>query len=405
MANSLVTIVSQIFGAQLIARVATSLGINPTLAQTLANAAVPAVLAALGNLAASPAGAQKIAAQIQSQDSNILGNLVNAVGSPNQTSFLNSGAGMLSSLLGGGATSGISDALAKFTGAQPAQAQSILGLVTPATFGALAQQDPEIWSSGEGISALFKREQSAIAGAIPSGLAGSLASTGLFSNIAGLGDKASQAAAGLVQGAAGAASGAAARAAQATSSVAAGAANASSAAVDRAEAAASGIPGWLKIVIPVVLIALLGWFLMPRTPAPVPAPAQRSTAPTAVTPPAAATSAAATAQQAAVELAAFAQKTNGAFGNAMTTLTGITNVDQAKAAQPKLTELANDLGGLAQNFGKLPGEARTAMAGPMQGMLGTLRDQLARVMAIPGVGEILKPVADQLGTAVNAFKG
>lgn len=400
MANSLVSIISQIFGTQMIARVATSLGISPALAQTLANAAVPTVLAALGSLAATPAGAQKIAEQVQSQDSNILGSLVNSLGTPDQSSFLNSGSGMLSSLLGGGATGALAGALAKHTGADATQAQSMLGVVAPATFGALGQQDPAIWSTSDGISSLFRREQSAITSAIPAGLAGALGATGLLNNLPGFNSSASAAsdAAHAVRD----------RAAATLDNVRHTATQAQDRAVGagshaREAAAAAGMPGWLKIVLPVALIAALAWFFIPSPtpapkPAPAPAPAPTSTAPAA--PPATPN----TAQRAAAELAEFAQKANATVAGLSTSLGGITNAEQARAAQPQLDQAATELNALAGNFAKLPAEARSALAGPMQGAIGTLNAQISRVTALPGVGEVLKPITDRISAAASSFK-
>lgn len=404
MANSLVNIVTQIFGSQMITRIATSLGISPALAQTLANAAIPAVLASLGNLASTRTGADKIAAQIQNQDSNILGSLVNSLGGANQASFLNSGSGMLSSLLGGGAASSISNALAKFTGAEPAQAQSMLGVVTPATFGALAQQDPAIWSSGDGISNLFKREQSAITSALPGGLATALGAAGLLNNLPGFGS-----ASAAVSDAAASASATASRAAHEVGNAASRAGSTISSAANRAEreaeAAASGMPGWLKIAIPVAILAALAWFMMPAStpPAPAPKPAATAPAPTPAAPPPAAQTQPNTATQAAAQLAEFAQKTNATIAAIGSSLAGITNADQARAAQPAIEKAVADLDTLAGSFSNLPADARTALVGPMQASLGTVNTQVGRVQQIPGV-DFLKPILDRIGTAIARFK-
>ena len=60
MAINLVSLVSQFLTPQLIGALARTLGINEAVAQKLAAAAVPAILASLGTAAAAPGGAQKV---------------------------------------------------------------------------------------------------------------------------------------------------------------------------------------------------------------------------------------------------------------------------------------------------------------------------------------------------------
>src|SRR5208282_2878337 len=114
MALNLTQIVSQLLTPQVVARIAGALGINPALAQTLINAAIPAVLASLGGVAATPTGAQRISDQVGAQDPDVLDKLVAGISGGNQASILSSGTQALAGLLGGGeGVSALTGALSK----------------------------------------------------------------------------------------------------------------------------------------------------------------------------------------------------------------------------------------------------------------------------------------------------
>ena len=102
MAINLVSLVSQFLTPQLIGGLARALGINEAVAQKLAAAAIPAILASLATAAAAPGGAQKVSDAVSRSDPDILTKLTGAITGGN-TRFLNEGGTLLSGLLGGGA--------------------------------------------------------------------------------------------------------------------------------------------------------------------------------------------------------------------------------------------------------------------------------------------------------------
>ena len=75
----------------------------------------------------------------------------------------------------------------------------------------------------------------------------------------------------------------------------------------------------------------------------------------------------------------------GAVSEAQSALGNVTDVDSAKAALPALD-------GLTGMLDKVPEGAR----GPLSGVLGGLTPLLEKASAIPGVGDILAPVAEKL---------
>lgn len=66
MATNLVSSIMQILTPDLIAKIARTLGIEPDVAQKVAGAAVPAILASFAGIAAKPAGAQRLSDTLNS---------------------------------------------------------------------------------------------------------------------------------------------------------------------------------------------------------------------------------------------------------------------------------------------------------------------------------------------------
>ena len=79
-----------------------------------------------------------------------------------------------------------------------------------------------------------------------------------------------------------------------------------------------------------------------------------------------------------------------------TTLNGVTDAASAEAALPKLNELNDSLGKLEGMVGQLPAEGKSALAALVSGSLPDLEALIAKVSEMPGVGEVIKPVADSM---------
>jgi hypothetical protein len=366
MALNLTQIISQILSPQVVARLASALGINPALAQTLVSAAIPTVLAALGGVAATPAGAQRLSDQVGAQDPDILDKLVAGIGGGNQAGLLSTGAQALAGLIGGGsAVSALTGVLSKFTGAEPAAASSILGLVTPAALGAVASKDPENWTSGSAIASLFASEKGAIEAAMPPGLAAALGSTGL---VPGLQSMASRA-----QGAATAA----------TASATAAARTAASDAGRAAEQASSGM-GWLPWAIAVAAIVLLGWWFFGNraTDMVERAKLEQSQA----------------VQSGALKIGSLdvGAAVQGTIGALKQNLQGITDASSATAALPKLQDAASQFDKITTLVNQLPPAGKSALAAMIAAARPELDQLFSKVLAIPGVADVVKPTIDAI---------
>ncbi len=236
MADSLVDLVSNYFDPNVSTKLASSLGINLDQVQGVIDAAVPATLAGLASTAMSGDGAKRISDAIGSADQSMLDKLPSIVGDKN---LATGGLGLLGQLLGPGKVEAITAAVSKSTGAPAAAAQSILGMIGPATIGAMSQLDPDAWSSGAGIAKTLAAQKDVIAAAMPAGLG---------SMLGGLGG--AGAAMGAAMGAAQSMAGAAGQmASQASSSMSAPSSSQS-----------GGIPMWVWIVLAIIVAAALFWY-------------------------------------------------------------------------------------------------------------------------------------------------
>jgi hypothetical protein len=257
MAINLVSLVSQFLTPQLVGGLARALGINEAVAQKLAAAAIPAILASLGTAAAAPGGAQKVSDAVSMSDPDILTKLAGAISGGN-TQFLNEGGKLLSGLLGGGGLSSLTGALSQFSGAPQPATQALLGTITHATVGTIGQQDPSNWSDPSAILSMLNSQKSAISAALPPELSKALGASGL---LAGLG----AAATGAAQTATSAVSSAATAASSTASSAASSAARTAQTAASRIPTppapTSSGFPMWAIVLIVIVVLLAIWWFM------------------------------------------------------------------------------------------------------------------------------------------------
>src|SRR5262245_30232194 len=100
MATNFVSLVMQFLTPDMIGRIASALGLDRASAQTAIGAGVPGLLAGLCGVAAQPGGAQKLVDAAR-QQTGALGNFASVIGGANQSSLIEKGSQLLSSLLGG----------------------------------------------------------------------------------------------------------------------------------------------------------------------------------------------------------------------------------------------------------------------------------------------------------------
>jgi hypothetical protein len=240
MATNLVSLVMQFLTPDMVGRIATALGLDRNKVQSAISGAVPGLLAAFNGVATQPGGAQRIADAARQQTGS-LENFANVLAAGGQSSLLDKGSQLLSSLVGGRDQNALIGAIAKFTGLGQGASGSLLGMLAPIVMGAIGQHQTVTRAlDANGIANLFASQKDNIAAALPSGFGSLLSGTGLLSS---LGD--------------------AARTARAAGSEAASAARAVGQTGQRAAAAATS-SNWLYWLVPIAAAAALLIFFAVR---------------------------------------------------------------------------------------------------------------------------------------------
>ena len=78
------------------------------------------------------------------------------------------------------------------------------------------------------------------------------------------------------------------------------------------------------------------------------------------------------------------------------TLGGVTDAASAQAALPKLRDITAQIDQVDDLIGRMTPEQRKLLAGIVSPLMPTLNQLFDKVLAIPGVSEVLKPTIDLL---------
>ena len=401
---NIVDLVKDQLTSQVLGSLGSLVGTNEAQTKAASAAAIPAMLGGLAKLAGTSQGAGQLASALGGLDLGMLGNLAGVLGGSNASKMADKGGSLLGTLFGNSATSMIVETLASFLGIKGGIARSMLSYLAPVVLGTVAKQ---LTSSGKsidasGIQSLFADQSRNIQSALPAGL-----SLGDFGSIA----KAVT---------------------SATSGGASHSSHASHGHVERKQES-SGFPSWLPwLALP--LIALGAFLLMNKDKGAKPADkgavvvnqtemmkkmaeAQKSgealagkaaekvadAGAEAVKTTTDAVAAVVEKATDAIDLTAFGGDMTGLFGKLTDSFKGITDVPSAEAAVPGLKDLAGILEGYKATADKLP-EAGKATVKEMVGTnLGTLQPIIDTVLAIPGVGDILRPIVEPMLKTLSAF--
>jgi hypothetical protein len=353
MAINLVSLIMQFLTPDMIGRIASALGLDRSNTQTAIGAAIPGLLAGLSGVAAQPGGAQKLVDTVR-QQTGALGSFANMVGASGQSSLIEKGSQILSSLLGGRDQTALAGAVGKYAGLGQNASGSLLGMLAPIVMGTIGQQQGTRSLDAGGIASLLSSQKDNIAAALPAGFANLLGGTGLLDS---LGGAARTAAAGQT--------------ARVTTSAA-------RAIGDTGQRAAAVSLNWLYWLIPLLAIvaALIYFFVKPAEQL-----AQQGV--TAV-------------QGLTVGGLDIGKQVTDSVTNLRTALAGITDASSAQMALPKLREVTAQIDKVDGLLGQLSPEQRKVLAGVVNPLMPPLNQLFDKVLAIPGVAELLKPTIDAL---------
>lgn len=183
MSANLISSITQILSPTIIARIASGLGLDKTQTEKALQAGVPGLLAALVSLITRPGGASALNGAVAQQQPGLLSNLGNVIGSPTQKSVIDSGTGMLDSLLGGSTTSALANAVSQYGGIGGGISKSLMGLLAPVVMGALGQEQRAKSLDADGLADLLESQKDTIARALPAGFSKYLRGTGVLDSV------------------------------------------------------------------------------------------------------------------------------------------------------------------------------------------------------------------------------
>lgn len=138
--NPLIGMLTSQLGSPAIQQISQQIGADPGTTQSAVGMALPMLLSALGNHAATPDGADAIQQAAQSSDGSILDNVMGFVGNAGAAGM---GSALLGQVLGSGTHNAMADTIGQNTGMDTGAATQLLGLLTPLVMGALGKSSQE----------------------------------------------------------------------------------------------------------------------------------------------------------------------------------------------------------------------------------------------------------------------
>jgi len=370
MATNLVSYMMQFLTPDMIGRIAGALGLNRSDAQSGVTAVVPALLGAFSGVADKPGGAQSLVNTIK-QQSGVLDNFAGMIGGNNQSSFIERGSSLLTSLLGSHDQAALTGAVARFAGLGQNKATSLLGMLTPVVMGLIGKQIGTRGVDVGSLTGLLASQKEQIAQALPNGMGELLDRAGLSTGLESLRGAAAQA---------GRATTAATQFPQYTSSR------------ERASRDTTfGIPNWAYWALPLIALGGLLWYLLGR-------PAEHEQVAQQPTP---------SAQSQSVTIGGVDIKNTigDSLSDLRTSLQGVTDAESAKAALPKLEAAKTQIDRVSGLVGQLTPDQRKIVAAVVAPAMPAINRLTDRVLEIPGVGEVLRPTIDPVKTKLADLSG
>lgn len=380
---NIVDLISGQLSGDVLGKLGGLIGSNESQTRSATAAAVPALLQVFGKMASSQGGADQLAKAMGGLDMSMLGNLAGMLGGSQASGLEKVGGSLLGSLLGGGSSGGTASLLTTLLGTflkmNPGSVKSLLTYLAPVVLGMVAKQftgRPD----AAGVSRLFSEQASNISRAVPSGL--SLDNVMSAMSAVGGGSSVQPARQGGHSG-------------------------------HGHEPAPSGLPGWL---IPLLLLGAIGAGLYlwrsreAGGPAPAPQPAAVVMEETIerrgdeIVDRTAVIERAADEVKAVVTEEVFKLPENlgdagdvvkglaGMFGDMTKAFEGVKDEESAKAALPTFEAFAPQVEALQKQATELPEASRSIVSTFVGNGLKALGPIVEKVMALPGVKDLLGPV-------------
>jgi hypothetical protein len=396
MAINILDMLKSQLGGQIAGQLGKQFGENEQATKSGIDALIPTILGGLLKQVAAPGGADKLDKTMKEggYDGGLLDGLSGMLTGGGTDALTGKGNDVVSSLFGDKVAL-LLPILSKVTGLKLDSLKSLLAIVAPLILSFLGKQQKALGLDASGLASMLMSQKDSIGAALPPGV----------SDAMGLGSL-------------GIASPAMARPAVAAPAP-----------------ASSG--GAMKVLIPLAILAAVGYGcylyifagirpsgpegnvvmdVIPEEPAPS-APKEPMAAPSSselpTEAPESATEKPAASGLGGLELPDLsklpglegAPDLKALFGSMADALGKVKDVDTAKAAVPELEAMDKQLDSVSSGFSALPEAVRGKLSEAVVGMLPDLQGTIDKVLAIPGVGEILKPIIDQVLAKLTKLKG
>lgn len=380
MTTNLVTSIMESLTPDMTAKIASLLGLDRSAAQKAIGAGVPAILASFAALAASPDGARQLSGTLSQQPAGAFDRFRNAIGGSGsgQATLAESGAGLMSGLIGSSGLNALAAAIGSFAGIGTQNAKALIGMLGPVVAGALGHEQRSAGLDASGLASLLASQKDQIAAAMPPGLTKTLSTAGVLDAVDG----------GLRR--------TAATASDAGARIAGVAGDATAHTGQAAYAAASAAPRtWPLWALGFAALVGFGLYLSGHDSSQLaehqPTPAtQASTTVGSRTPDIA------TAAELKSELSASVSAVRVA-------ILGMTNAATANAALPQLRQAAARLDRLHTKVEELPPGARQGVANVLAPTAARLNQLFDKVLSSPEVAGVAKPTIDEVRSKLSAL--
>jgi hypothetical protein len=348
-------------------KLAGMMGANESETEKILSFGLPSILSGLGSLASSKIGADKLGNAIGSIDTSSFGDLSKMLDSKASSN----GGSLLTSLMGGGVVDGIAAAISRFTGIDVAMVKMALGYLTPMVLGSIGASLQGGKVDSTGISKLFHEQKNNIASAMPAGFS--------LDSVPGI-----QALAGNVHSVA-----------------------------QQSPAEAPGEVG--KFLVPLAVLAAAGaaaFFYFNNKSIEV----KDVVKGLAQVEPDKVDGAKSPVESKATEVVAGAKTALGGvdslksamsdlMAGLFSKLEGIQDVASAEAAVPAIKESIGKLDGFATVLNALPAEGKSMVSALVKSQLDKLNPLMEKIASIPGIGDAIKTILEQLKDKLSGMVG
>lgn len=423
MSTNLVSYVMRFLTPDMVGRMAAATGLNRSDAQSGVSAAVPALLAAFTGLADKPGGAQSLVNAIK-QQSGVADNFASMIGGSNQASFIDRGSSLLSSLLGSHDSSQLASAVGRFAGLGQTKATSLIGMLAPLVMGLIGKQIGNRGIDVGSLTSLLGSQRDQIAQALPGGMGQMLESTGIGNG----GSTYEQ----PMRSAPPRTEYEPVREYQqprpAASEPYRPYPTSSPRPPERSTVRAEpGVPNWVYWLLPLLVLGGLLWYLLnrpheeqharveppaqqteqrqPQTTGQAPAPVQREERQQQQQGGIQHEQGPVTDQNVVIGGVDVKNTLGDSLSDLRTSLQNVAEGGSAQAALPRLEAAKNQLDRISSLSGQLSDNQRRTLAGVVTGAMPMINSLSDRVLAMPGVGDVLRPTIGPMKTKLAELSG